>query len=69
MLKTQLIKDLSDLIFELEINVTRSVIDPNSYEIKNGLVSNNEIDELRERVKDILKTIDSHLFNQIDDGR
>ena len=69
MFKTQLISNLSNVLVDLEINVTRSVINPDSYEIKNGFVSNNEIDSLRNDLTEILKTLDDYLFNHVDDGR
>ena len=61
--------NLSNILVDLEINVTRSVINPDSYKIKNGLVSNTEIDNLRNDLTEILKTLDDYLFNHVDDGR
>lgn len=69
MFKTQVMSNLSNILVDLEINVTRSVINPDSYEIKNGLVSNREIDSLRNELTEILKTLDDYLFNHVDDGR
>jgi hypothetical protein len=69
MFKTQLMSNLSNILVDLEINVTRSVINPDSYKIKNGLVSNTEIDNLRNDLTEILKTLDDYLFNHVDDGR
>lgn len=69
--KTREIKEIQKIIDALEILVQRTVHQQTikDYEIKNGLVTNPDIDMLREELDLMLIDLDEHLFKNYDDGK
>lgn len=69
--KTQEIKEIVETINALEILIQRTVHQQTikDYEIKNGLVTNPDIDMLREKLELMLTDLDEHLFKNYDDGK
>lgn len=69
--KTQEIKEIVETIDALEILIQRTVHQQTikDYEIKNGLVTNPDIDLLREKLELMLTDLDEHLYKNYDDGK
>lgn len=71
MFKTQVIKDLSNAIYDLEVQVSRTVhLKENAdYKIEDGLIQTETINEIRNNILNAIKLLDEYLFNHVDDGR
>jgi hypothetical protein len=71
MFKTQVIRDLSNAIYDLEVQVSRTVHlkENEDYIIEDGLIKTETINETRNNILNAIKLLDEYLFNQVDDGR
>ena len=65
MFKTQVIKDLSNAIYDLEVQVSRTVhLKENAdYKIEDGLIQTETINEIRNNILNAIKLLDEYLFN------
>ena len=69
-MKTNEIHEIIQLIDELEILIHRTVHNTQTeYTFKNGHISSEEIDTIRNKLYEKLKTVDTYLFQKIDDGK
>ena len=69
-MKTNEIHEIIQLIDELEILIHRTVHNTQEeYTFKDGHISSEEIDNIRNKLYEKLKTVDTYLFQKIDDGK
>jgi hypothetical protein len=69
MFKTQVIKELADAIYDLEIYVSRTVHKAEDYKIEDGLIVTKSVETVRNKILNELHLLDNYLFNHVDDGR
>ena len=68
--KTNIINKLNDKIFDLEILNQRTIhLSSTEYSIENGLINTDELNQVRDNIKQLLKELDNELFYYEDDGR
>ena len=76
-MKTNEIHEIIQLIDELEKEINDALDNgqknvhntQNEYTFKNGHISSEEIDNIRNKLYEKLKTVDTYLFQKIDDGK